>query len=358
MNALNQTLPVLYKQRQFMVDPGQMYNASRVFQTLSQPFVSRGITKLQIRINTDRYSERSIENFLKLCQGLPSDVLDSEMQEMCEIAKMFEADQIYNTGANFIRTKFNPNFNIPNFQNNPAQPLIIVEEEGSSQIPLQQAVGDWEFASDDDDRIEVEHQSVNSSSSSLDGKERGQTKIYEIRIERPMMKCIRFHFLDNATILYSAKQKGDHVVFGKGTDVHIETIVSNHIASINREELYNEIHLEDQKIILKYVKCPESGAISTSICFNHKGTQLYWFPKMPKLNPQTGTYGLKLSGAYRHNPITSKKNTAMKNSAGKTTCIVRKMGENFYEVELNPEVAPLIAFAIGVSCILGPKVMV
>ena len=35
------------------------------------------------------------------------------MEEICEIAKMFRADEIYNTGLKFIQSNIDPNFNVP-----------------------------------------------------------------------------------------------------------------------------------------------------------------------------------------------------------------------------------------------------
>lgn len=95
-----------------MIDPSMLYNSSAKFVQLVQPFGARA-TQYQLVILRQGFSERCIDNFLKLVQGLPTDVLDSEMKEICEIAKMFQSEQIYQTGLNFIQKSIDPSFFVP-----------------------------------------------------------------------------------------------------------------------------------------------------------------------------------------------------------------------------------------------------
>lgn len=88
-----------------MIDPSMLYNSSAKFVQLVQPFGARA-TQCQLVILRQGFSERCIDNFLKL-------VLDSEMKEICEIAKMFQSEQIYQTGLNFIQKSIGPSFFVP-----------------------------------------------------------------------------------------------------------------------------------------------------------------------------------------------------------------------------------------------------
>ena len=68
---------------------------------------------IHLEVLGDKFSYRNMNNFLKLCQNLPTDVDNSEMEEICEIAKMFGAEKIYNTGVAFIQQNLDANFSVP-----------------------------------------------------------------------------------------------------------------------------------------------------------------------------------------------------------------------------------------------------
>lgn len=350
MSALNQTFPIFYNNQKILVDPSLMYTSSAKFAELCHPYTSRGITKLQLTIANTNFTERSINNFLNLCQNLPTDVRDSEMVEICEIAKLFKANQIYNTGSNFIKSKVDSNFFIPDNKYDNVQILFISEENSApNQYPGQP---DFDFESDDEEN--EQQQPPQHSSKPSDDKV--MPALYEIRIERPMMKCNRYYFSQNGRPLFAAKKKNHDLVIGQGSEVHFGSIKSNHVGTIEQEQMYNKIHIDNQNIILRYVRCPDSGATTMDVNFLHGDQHLFWIGKHPQLNAKTGTYGLKLRGAYKHTPITSKRNAALRNSEGKTTFVVRKMRENFYEAECHPSIAPSIAFAIALSSIVGPNI--
>ena len=112
---LNQNFPVIYNNKFYMVDPICLNNASKRFHDLIKPFINQdnNVGKMNLQINCSKFTDRNVENFLKLCQNLPTDVQDSEVEGICEIAKLFQADQIYNTGINFVHSKIDPNFYVP-----------------------------------------------------------------------------------------------------------------------------------------------------------------------------------------------------------------------------------------------------
>lgn len=53
------------------------------------------------------------------------------MKEVCEIAKMFQADKIYNIGADFIKQNIDPNFNIPDekYNGSNGKSYLVIEGE-------------------------------------------------------------------------------------------------------------------------------------------------------------------------------------------------------------------------------------
>ena len=179
--------------------------------------------------------------------------------------------------------------------------------------------------------------------------------VYQIKIDVPLWKCNRFFFIKDGQVLLTAKQKNEFIVIGTGSDCHISTDTSNHVANIiQNEDFYNDVSVEDQKFIVKYVSLGKAGHYSIELSFQHNGNTYYWGPRDPYNKMKDYGYTLKLAGEYHHHPIRSRKNTVLQNPEGQTTFIVRKMDENFFEAECHPDVPQTIAFAIALSDIIGP----
>lgn len=329
-----------------MVDPNMLFNSSRKFALLVQPFGTEA-THCQLVILQHNFSERCIHNFLKLVQNLPADVQDSEMKEICEIAKMFQADQIYNTGLSFIQNNIDPSFFVPDNKYETGPQALLLE----AQAKMVHNNNDFELNSDDE-----EYETSKSTSDSKPKEPKVETIIYQIKVDRPMMKCHQYHLIRNGEVLLSAKKKGNNIVVGKGIDIHLKTSTANHCAQISQERMHNIIKANNQTIILKYVLFPDSKAFSMSVSFLHNNEQIYWFPKQPKLNPKTGNYGLRLVGSHHHVPMNSNKNSVLKNKSGKTTFITRMMAVDFFEAECHPDISPEIVFCIALSSIVGPSI--
>lgn len=106
---------VIYNNATFMVDPIGLGKSSLKFRQLIQPYIENPeqMSELHLEVNGNSFTNRNMNNFLRLCQNLPTDVKNEEMKEICEIAKMFQADQIYTVGLNFIQKNLDPLFNVP-----------------------------------------------------------------------------------------------------------------------------------------------------------------------------------------------------------------------------------------------------
>ncbi|OHT08797.1 hypothetical protein TRFO_22656 [Tritrichomonas foetus] len=432
MSQPHQTFPIRYHGNTFMVDPNLLRKSSRRF---SEAFNSNNLnfapdgTALLFNSNLSgmnlTFTARNVDNFLKLCQNLPTDVQDSEMKEICIIAKMFQADSIFQTGLSFVQGSIDPSFSVPDFSqtclslensnehsqnygefdllDNFTQPVNSNSSNfNASNTNFNASNTNFSASNQNLKPRNINSASTNSmggnihhvenfddlefdddSESSSDKKE-SQTKtntnpinnnddendenqnveipqnivipiVYDIRADKSVMKCNKYVMRRNGKVLLSAKKKSGLIVISRGPDVHL-SIKSGHVCRIVQQPLYNEINVEGQKIILKYVRCSNSGAISFRVSFNHEGTQLFWNPKYPKVNPKTGQFSLKLSGAHKHVPVPSRRNAVLINSEGRTTYIVRKMAENFFEAECHPDVDPIIVFALALSSIVGPSI--
>lgn len=337
----DQTFPVYYGDHRFMVNPSKLFNSSRRFAQLVQPFGSSA-NKAQLTILYDKFSARNVENFLKLAQGLQTDVQNSEMKEVCDIAKMFQADQICSTGVKYIQQNIDRSFFIPNNKYDDDEQYMMVE------LPIMKAASsiDVQFDVDDEEQDKpAEPQKTKYS-----------TIIYEIAVDRRKMKCNRYTMSRNGETFFSAKKKGAEVIIGKGSEIHIKSQKDNHCAKIVQDQMENTIIADGQKIQLKYVKFPKSGVTSMSVSFEHNGQTLQWSPKEPKYNSNTGKYSLNLTGLHRKRPIQSSKNSAMVNSQGKIMFITRKMRDNLFEVECLPKLSPIIVFTFALSSIIGPSI--
>ena len=111
---ITQTFSVVYNGTTFLVDPFRLRNASHKFSELIEPFLKNNyqFDDLRLKIAGNEFSKRNIENFLKLCQNLPTDVQNSEMEEICRIAKLFQSEQIYHIGTHFFQRYIDPNFSV------------------------------------------------------------------------------------------------------------------------------------------------------------------------------------------------------------------------------------------------------
>ncbi|KAK8837768.1 hypothetical protein M9Y10_036306 [Tritrichomonas musculus] len=161
----NQTFPIIYNHRAFLVDPGSLSNASFKFKELISPFLKDNeISDLRLQIIYNQFTFRSIDNFLRLCQNLPTDVQDSEMKEICEIAKMFQANQIYNTGLSFIKSNIDSNFFVPDDKYND-KPYLFIECE--TNVIHHEDLNDLDFENSNDSK-ELMNKNNNNSNNNND----------------------------------------------------------------------------------------------------------------------------------------------------------------------------------------------
>lgn len=342
-----------------MVDPNFLSNASRKFHDLIQPYLNdpNEVKKMQLQVVYEKFTERNVENFLKLCQNIQTDCQNSEVKEICEIAKMFQADQIYNTGINFIRNNIDPNFNVSNY--------MFDESKGQTYLVLSPVVkkahhfsdlNSLEFEDEDENADpnaakETEKVPVNNNNNPIT-----HSIIYRVKTIISSMKLPVVQFMDeNGQVLYSAKYKDNTIVIGQGPVVHLNKDRSNHVGQITMEKGFNYVNCENQKFRVNFVFQTGPGTFSMDTEFLHEGNYLHWKPKLPKYNAETNSYTLSLHGEYHHRLLKSTKNTVLVNDQDKTCLIVRKVGEEEFEVECNPNVSKTVIFALALSQLIGPR---
>lgn len=344
---LNQTFPVIYQNTHYMVDPSYLSNSSQKFKELIDYFINLGydIKSLRLKIEYDQFSERNVYNFLKLCQNQQTDVQNSEVQEICNIAKMFRADEIYNKGITFIQNSIDPNFFIPYNKFNERQYLFIQTED--NQLIHHANLKELEF----DDEINNENMKKNNNCSSDKPNNTQKTKsvCYQIQVENPIMKCRRFQFIKDGVVIFSGKQKDNEIVISAGHNVHInESKLKNDARITQNREGFNIITTDDQtfKITYEQQSCLEKK-FAMNLSFYYKGSELFWNTKIP-MSAST------INGENNHIPVPSKKNIILQNPAEQITFIVRKMKKKLYEAECHQFLSPIIAFSIALSQIVGP----
>lgn len=358
-----QDFPIIYKDNTYFVDPIKLSNSSKKFHDLIQPYLHKPaeIGKIYLKINYDVFSDRNIENFLKLCQNIPTNCQNSEIEEICEIAKMFQADQIYNTGAKFVVSNINPNFNVPDNKyddDNKDQQFLVL-----SQI-LKKAhhfsnIDSLEFEDDENIDYNTNQENLNpnivADSEKVSKKIEKLSVIYRVRITQPLMKRPIIQFMVNNKVIYSAKHKDNIIVVGKGPNVHLNKDRSNHVCKISMETGgVNNVSCENQQFRVKYVYLNGPQLFSIETEFSNRGTRLHWKPKQPKFNNTTNSYTFPLYGEYNHQPMKSLKNTVLTNDNDEWTFIVRKMANQDFEVECNQNVSQIIIFALALSQLIGP----
>ncbi|KAK8836508.1 hypothetical protein M9Y10_037768 [Tritrichomonas musculus] len=349
---LNQIFPVYYQNECYMVDPQALSNSSLKFKELISPFINNffDLKNLHLRIIYDKFSTRNINNFLRICQDLPTDVQNSEIFEISEIALLFQAEHIFNTAITFIHTNIDSNFSVScdKFQGQ----YLLIESEEQALIHDVNDLNELEF---DDSYEYTQHEDTSSFIKNNNNENIKQKKshsvVYQIKIENPLMKCRRFLFTIDNKVIYTAKQKDHQIFIGEGNEVHINENKMKRSATITQSrEGYNIVSTEDQQFKINYLRTNPNEfkkSFSMKLTFMHNGLMIYWCPKIP-------TKYEKIYGEYQRQPIQSKKNILLQNKARHTTFIVRKMDKKIFEAECHSTFSPLIAFSIALSQIVGP----
>ena len=352
----NQTFPVIYNCERYMVDPALLFNASQKFRDLINER-GQNINNIHLKILYDGFSSRNVVNFLKICENQQTDVQNTELGEICLIAKMFQADQIYNTGVEFIKNNVDENFSIsPNeFKEINGNKYLIIEEEQISDennqerkeefIPISHPdINELEF-DDSYEQIETMNNEKDNNKAQTQ-KKKLHSACYEIKYENQLMKRPHYYFLKDGQVIYMAKQKNDEIYIGPGKNFHINENKTESTGKITRNSKdYNIVNTDDQEFKIRFVKYFDKYSMNLS--FTHKGTKFTWRPRQPK---SMQSY----SGEFKHQAIPSKRNTILQNARNHPTYILRKMSKKSYECECHPAVNPMIAFAISLSQIVGP----
>ena len=359
---LNQTFPIIYKDSQFLVDPSFLAKSSRRFHELISPYLRNGIdiNSLHLNIKYDKFTERNVFNFLKLCQNQQTDVVNSEIPEICEIAKIFQADQIFITGVTFIQNNIDKNFSIP-YDRSEESHLVIesncpICEEIKTEVTHHHVIdlNELQFtqSSQFNENQHNENTKENNDNKSIpenhaNKKKKISSAWYTIQVEKPLMKCKRYLLLKDGKVILCAKQKDNEIVIAEGNEVHIRNENKNSARITQNREGVNIVSMKDQEIKIRYVVLGVDKQYSLKLSFFHKGTKLTWNPKQAK-------YATSFNGEYCHIPVQSKKNIILQNPSKHPTFIVRKMKKMTYEAECHPAVNPNIVFAISLSQIVGP----
>lgn len=326
-----QTISVLYQDESFAVDYSKLHNSSNKFREMIKPYLDNGIDpqNLQLRIHYDKFSRRNVGNFLKIVQNQKNDVHSNEMTEICELSKLFQAENLYNKSLSFIQTRVDPNFTV--FNN-------FDESNGTKYLELEYVT-----------RLNTQHSYSTNDITTTAGnlaapKDKLYCVCYKIQVFNPLMKCCRFFFSLEGRILFTAKKKSNEIYIGQGNDIHIHGNETSSCARIMQCDGYNVVYTNEQEFKIDYVPLGNKQ-YSLETSFSHEGKTLFWSPR---------EIDSILNGQYNHVPIPSKRNMLLKNRNGSPTFIVRKMDNDVFEVECLSSVNQLIAFAIGLSQIVGP----
>lgn len=355
---LNQNFPVIYNNFTFMVDPNCLEKESIKFKQLIDPLLNdHAITEIKLKIvDCTTFSNRNVDNFLKICQNLPTDVENTEMKEICEIAKMFQAEQIFETGIQFVQRNIDANFNVPDDKYNGN--YLVVECENHT-IHHEGDLTTLEYADKSSEEKIKNDTKSNNVKKEIANNEKKKSVIYQIRSEKHSLRCTNYHFCTNGHIMYTAKQKQNHISIGEGNEVHFSSNTENHVARMYQDnDFVNYVFMKDKEAQykIKYVETEKSNHYSLKVSFPYKDKKLTWSPKKPKYDAKNDKYYLNFHGEWHHTPIKSKKNIILQNESGHSSLIVRKMDNNLYEVEAMPSINPLIIFTIGLADIVGPYI--
>lgn len=389
---MRQTFPIIYKSRVFKVDPICLSKSSRKFNELYETYIkdNQKNNSFQLGIQYDSFSERNVENFLKLCQNLPTDVQDSEMEEICTIAKLFQADKIYEVGVDFIHKSIDPNFSVSDnfFNDSNSKKYLFLEREPIESKENETETTDSEFdssTSGSDSVFSSQNQTSEdiknlpaykpNSSENIQSKENNshtkttyintirilpvvKSALYTIHVDHHIMKHRHFTCVKDSQVCLSAKQKKKVIVVASGPFVHLHHHYknqNNYVSKIVQSNgWYNTVENSEQTFVIRYTPGFKSKQALMNVSFLFKGTLFSWISEDPNCQNTANLYNQKLVGVYHRIPIKSKKNIILRNSNNDTTFILRKMDKGTFEVECHPDLPVTIAFAIAISDIVGP----
>lgn len=355
----SQTFPVLYNYETFMVDPFLLMNSSQKFKILISPYIIDNQiiqNDICLEIIGQEFTNRNMNNFLRLCQSLSTDVQDSEMEEICKIAKMFQAEKIYNTGISFVQSVLNSNFNIPENKYDGSHFMRIQSKNQNFHHTINFNDLEFEdFDSNTNDHKENNINNIKNSAKDTLNNHKVKSIIYHVVVENHFGKLPIYRILFDGEILYSAKQKDNDIYIGKGRDIHINKYTLNHVGHIYQDcNKTNHILVNKNRFQLKYVESGKPNYLSLSVTFPNNDKKVTWIPKKPKFDFITNKYYLNFQGEYNRNPQRSKKNIVLANEDDHTVFILRKMSDCLFEYETLESIDPLTLFSIGLSGIVGP----
>lgn len=359
----NQTISVLYQDESFDVDYFKLHNSSNKFREMIQPYLDNGVglQNLQLRILYNKFTTRNVCNFLKMIQNQKNNVHSHEIAEICELAKLFQAEKLYDKSLTYVRNQIDPNFTVSNdFNESNGQQYLEVEFITDLCSQHSYSTNDITYTPTETQMSPIS--AVNLSKSQNDipltpppqqttqpqpqpQQQQLYCVVYKIQVLSQLMKCNRYFFSLNEKILFTAKKKSNEIYIGQGNNIHINSNENESCARIMQCNGYNTVYTSNQEFKVSYIPFGVRKQFSLETSFSNDGKTLNWSPKEIDQN---------LYGQYNRIPVPSKKNMLLKNQAGSPTFIVRKMQDEVFEVECLSIVNPLIAFTLGLSQIIGP----
>ncbi|KAK8880817.1 hypothetical protein M9Y10_003509 [Tritrichomonas musculus] len=342
---MSQTIAVIYQNERYIVDQSQLKKASRIFHDLAKKKKNNN-QNLVLKIRNTDFKSKNISDFLSLCQNKNIEIQKKNLEEICLIAKMFQADKIFDKYYNLIKNN--------NDSNNPNLEDKFEERNGNQCLILEE---DTEYSSyiTRNDSYESEYYNISEDiESNSDGKnnndqnKKHRSVCYQIKADNPFMKSHRFYLMKDDKIIYMAKRKYDDIYIGEGDEVHIKDKhkENEHSAQIKRDNRgFNIVKTNDQEFKIKFIRFGEKNSMKVS--FEHKGQKCNWSPLQAK-------DAACFNGEYDHVPAQSNKNIILQNARNHPTFILRKMSKNCFEAECHQNINPVIAFALAISEISGP----
>ena len=347
----SQTISVIYQDEIIPVDYIKLFDASRKFREMIQPFHDNGVElqKLQLRILYNKFSKRNVINFLKMVQNQKNNVHSNEIPEICELSRMFQVDKLYEKSLNYVQTQINPNFTVlDDFDE--SNGVKYLEIEIVRDLISQHSYSTSNINFDNStmppspfSTLPVSKSVANLPTNQPQNQDQNPSAIYKIQVLHPPMKCCRYFFSKEGKILFTAKKKANEIYIGQGNDIHIKN--NEECGRIMQCNGYNIADVDGQEIKITYIPFGVRKQYSIETSFAHEGKTLLWSPREIDVN---------LYGEHNHAPIPSKKNMLLKNQNGSPTFIVRKMENDVFECECVSTVNSLIAFSIALSQIVGP----
>lgn len=168
--------------------------------------------------------------------------------------------------------------------------------------------------------------------------------LYEVQVEKKLIKCNRYSLIKNGSVVASAKNRTGSIVLNVGCEAHFKQMDQSS-GDIQRYSFLNIITCDGKKHEVKYFRDADTGYMTLHVIFyiNNDKLLLTGLKKMPKE---------KIFGTLKVLDESHPCNLYLKN--GRTAMTFTQTSKSTFNIECHLNVSMIFLFAIFMCAVTGP----